>query len=76
MVIMTVIEERDFYRDMLRKLAENYPSTAPAYLSDWWATESALVASQRAEKVRRKAEKAADLAAKIADLQTQLASLA
>jgi spermidine synthase len=72
---MTVIEERDFYRDMLRKVAENYPPTIPTYLSDWWTAESALVAAQRADKIRRKAEKAAELTAKLADLQAQLDAL-
>jgi hypothetical protein len=73
---MTVIEERDFYRDMLRKLAENYSDTIPQYLADWWATESALVAAQRADRIRRKAERVGELTVKITELQAQLDALA
>jgi len=71
----TVVEERDIYLDMLRRVAKQYSGALPPDVQLWWTSELQRIASQKANNDARKAAQKQDLADKIADLQAKLAAL-
>tara|TARA_R110000868_G_scaffold220418_4_gene471630 strand:- start:294 stop:515 length:222 start_codon:yes stop_codon:yes gene_type:complete len=72
---VTLSEEYEALRKLLRLVARGYPPPMPAPLQAWWDIEQPIIATEKAESDQRKANRAAEIIAKIAELQSQLAKL-
>lgn len=72
---MTIAEELDALRKLLRHTARNYPAPLPADLQVWWDAEKLMIAKEKIAEDARRTERISMLTAKIAELQAELAKL-
>lgn len=73
---MTVSEENDILRRLLRRAINAITGTVPADVAAWWAEEQVRLANEQAAREAARAARRADLAIKIQELQALYDSLA
>lgn len=72
---MTVQEELDAIRKLLRVACKQWGKAMPAELSDWWTAEQQRITAEKAEIDARRRLEIDDLAARITALNAKKAAL-
>lgn len=72
---MTVQEELDAIRKLLRAACKQWGKAMPVELSDWWMVEQQRIAAEKAEIDARRRSEIDDLAARITALNAKKAAL-
>lgn len=72
---MTIFEELQQVRKLLRLMIEATESPLPPPVEDWWQQEQQRIAREIAERDARKRERIAEIQQKIAELNMKLAEL-